>query len=392
MLEMWSGIRQKIQRGKGDGDATRAAPFHTIAGPIHAPVATEIPSALESPRIAALLPSPETAVRSKATDTDTPVQVVDDMYRPAVAIEPAPSVVQDITTAPLEPNRPSTRGPPSQESPPKNEGKRQPNTLWERAIADLKATDTKKYIYLIELQAKERSLCGHVFKTGELMYSCTTCGEAAGCVLCRDCFLPSGHGDHVFERLTCQNVDTFCECGVSNTSNQAAACPKHTASADITPPGPKPSRPQTFTLDSCLALGNACESRANALQKSEMARKIDGKGYHVRSISRGISQVVMAIKDIVTPIARLDPHGGAVFACAAVFTVFSVILKENAQHRFLIWCVADILPNPTEMVILRKSKTKNWARGGGITRTREETRSLDRRSIHPHVEVRTRHD
>jgi hypothetical protein len=147
---------QKIRRGKGEGDATRVAPSHTFVGPIHAPLATETPSASESTRIAALLPSSETAIRSKATDTDTPVQVVDeDMYGPAVAIEPASSVVQDITTAPLEPNRLSTSGPPSQESSPENDCKQQPNTLWERAISDLKATDTKRYVYLIELQAKD---------------------------------------------------------------------------------------------------------------------------------------------------------------------------------------------------------------------------------------------
>lgn len=96
-----------------------------------------------------------------------------------------------------------------------------PITLWERAIAELKVSDVKSYVYLVGLLAREESLFCLVFEKAQTMYSCTTCS-----VLCKDCRHGPDHKGHAFEGLECQEIGTFCSCGVRNiccthTSKQA---------------------------------------------------------------------------------------------------------------------------------------------------------------------------
>ena len=44
--------------------------------------------------------------------------------------------------------------------------------------------------------ARPGSVCGHVFKKGEVVYRCRTCGMDDTCVLCAPCFTGSNHDGH----------------------------------------------------------------------------------------------------------------------------------------------------------------------------------------------------
>jgi hypothetical protein len=78
------------------------------------------------------------------------------------------------------------------------------------------------------------------------------------------------------------------------------------------------------SIDSGKAICKACEDQIKLLQKDEMEVNFLGRQRKIRPFLRNISQVAMAFKDVVAPVARLDPHGGATMACMGVFAVFSV--------------------------------------------------------------------
>lgn len=98
------------------------------------------------------------------------------------------------------------------------------------------------------------------------------------------------------------------------------------------------------TIDSGNAIRKACEDQIELMQKDEMEVSFRGKQRKIRPFLRNISQVAMAFKDVVAPVARLDPHGGATMACMGVFAIFSVstvqLLLNNIVHPGKLWCMS----------------------------------------------------
>ena len=73
--------------------------------------------------------------------------------------------------------------------------------------------------------ARPGTVCGHVFKKGEVVYRCRTCGMDDTCVLCAPCFNGSNHDGHqIFFSVSSGNgtaLDRLPRCRAIPTHTQA---------------------------------------------------------------------------------------------------------------------------------------------------------------------------
>ncbi|EPY53009.1 N-end-recognizing protein [Schizosaccharomyces cryophilus OY26] len=69
--------------------------------------------------------------------------------------------------------------------------------------------------YFDELQNKGTGseVCGHVFRDGEVIYRCKTCGSDSTCVLCAPCFRSTNHEGHETHVSISTSFSGVCDCG-----------------------------------------------------------------------------------------------------------------------------------------------------------------------------------
>ncbi|PAV65136.1 hypothetical protein WR25_18491 [Diploscapter pachys] len=74
---------------------------------------------------------------------------------------------------------------------------------------------------------KPGQICGHVFKSGELTYSCKDCATDPTCVMCHDCFQNSIHVKHRY-KMHPSGGSGYCDCGDSEAWSDGYSCSLHT--------------------------------------------------------------------------------------------------------------------------------------------------------------------
>ncbi|KAK5981388.1 E3 ubiquitin-protein ligase [Trichostrongylus colubriformis] len=78
-------------------------------------------------------------------------------------------------------------------------------------------------------------ICGHVFKSGELTYSCKDCATDATCVMCHECFHLSEHKAHKYKMHTSTGAG-YCDCGDKDAWRSGYACKLHEKNeSDVVP-------------------------------------------------------------------------------------------------------------------------------------------------------------
>ncbi|KAL4810876.1 hypothetical protein BDV18DRAFT_128159 [Aspergillus unguis] len=77
-------------------------------------------------------------------------------------------------------------------------------------------------------EAARGKRCGHIFRTGEATYRCTTCGVDETCVLCSRCFEASDHSTHKYEIYMSPGNSGCCDCGDDEAWRVPVLCAIHT--------------------------------------------------------------------------------------------------------------------------------------------------------------------
>lgn len=73
--------------------------------------------------------------------------------------------------------------------------------------------------------AAPSSVCGLVWKTGDIVYHCRTCGMDPSCAICHDCFLNSDHTGHDFWMFS--SGGGCCDCGDVEAWKPSGFCTRH---------------------------------------------------------------------------------------------------------------------------------------------------------------------
>ncbi len=77
------------------------------------------------------------------------------------------------------------------------------------------------------------TLCGHIFKQGEVTYHCQTCTDDPTAVLCARCFASSNHDGHQLHISISSGNSGCCDCGDEEAWKRPVNCAIHTATDDF---------------------------------------------------------------------------------------------------------------------------------------------------------------
>lgn len=75
--------------------------------------------------------------------------------------------------------------------------------------------------------ANRRTVCGNVFKKGEIVWTCRTCAKDPTCVQCDGCFKGSDHTDHEVYFHRASGRGGCCDCGDPEAWSQCGNCNEH---------------------------------------------------------------------------------------------------------------------------------------------------------------------
>jgi ATP-dependent Clp protease adapter protein ClpS len=75
--------------------------------------------------------------------------------------------------------------------------------------------------------ANRRSVCGNVFKKGEIVWTCRTCAKDPTCVQCDSCYKGSDHTDHEVYFHRASGRGGCCDCGDPEAWSQCGNCNEH---------------------------------------------------------------------------------------------------------------------------------------------------------------------
>lgn len=81
--------------------------------------------------------------------------------------------------------------------------------------------------------AARGTLCGHIFKAGEVSYHCETCTDDPTAVLCARCFAASDHEGHQLHIGISQGNSGCCDCGDDEAWKRPVHCAIHTTTEDF---------------------------------------------------------------------------------------------------------------------------------------------------------------
>eukprot|EP00900_Chrysochromulina_parva_P023782 jgi/Chrpa1/6037/Chrysochromulina_OHIO_Genome00021212-RA len=82
-------------------------------------------------------------------------------------------------------------------------------------------------------------MCGFVWKTGDTVYHCRTCGMDPSCAICHDCFINSDHTGHDYWMFS--SGGGCCDCGDVEAWRREGFCKKH--------PGPPSTALDEYACD-----------------------------------------------------------------------------------------------------------------------------------------------
>lgn len=82
------------------------------------------------------------------------------------------------------------------------------------------------------LHQRVRPVCGHVFKRGEIVWTCRTCAKDQTCVQCNECFLLSDHSEHETFFHPAGGVGGSCDCGDPEAWAKGGNCSCHSGGSD----------------------------------------------------------------------------------------------------------------------------------------------------------------
>jgi E3 ubiquitin-protein ligase UBR1 len=82
-------------------------------------------------------------------------------------------------------------------------------------------------------EAARGTLCGHIFRGGEVTYHCETCTDDPTAVLCARCFAASDHDGHRLHISLSQGNSGCCDCGDNEAWKKPLHCAIHTATDDF---------------------------------------------------------------------------------------------------------------------------------------------------------------
>ena len=85
------------------------------------------------------------------------------------------------------------------------------------------------YSEMENLPKRARPVCGHVFKRGEVIWTCRTCAKDQTCVQCNECFLLSNHIGHETFFHPAGGFGGCCDCGDPEAWSLAGNCTHHNA-------------------------------------------------------------------------------------------------------------------------------------------------------------------
>ena len=85
----------------------------------------------------------------------------------------------------------------------------------------------KEHTEMARLHQRIRPVCGHVFKKGEVVWTCRTCAKDQTCVQCNECFLLSDHSEHEVFFHPAGGVGGSCDCGDPEAWAKAGNCSCH---------------------------------------------------------------------------------------------------------------------------------------------------------------------
>ena len=77
------------------------------------------------------------------------------------------------------------------------------------------------------------TLCGHIFKQGEVTYHCQTCTDDPTAVLCARCFASSNHDGHQLHISISSGNSGCCDCGDDEAWKKPVHCAIHTVTDDF---------------------------------------------------------------------------------------------------------------------------------------------------------------
>jgi ATP-dependent Clp protease adapter protein ClpS len=79
--------------------------------------------------------------------------------------------------------------------------------------------------------ANRQTICGLVFKKGDIVWTCRTCAKDPTCVQCDHCFKCSDHKDHEVYFHRASGRGGCCDCGDIEAWSLCGNCTEHTASS-----------------------------------------------------------------------------------------------------------------------------------------------------------------
>ncbi|CAD6191000.1 unnamed protein product [Caenorhabditis auriculariae] len=75
-------------------------------------------------------------------------------------------------------------------------------------------------------QQSSGHICGHVFRSGELTYTCKDCATDVTCVMCLACFESSIHKNHKY-KMHASSGSGYCDCGDVDAWSEGHVCSIH---------------------------------------------------------------------------------------------------------------------------------------------------------------------
>ncbi|KAF0687180.1 Aste57867_21036 [Aphanomyces stellatus] len=108
------------------------------------------------------------------------------------------------------------------QAPPKKESKHRASLLPRSKPRDVMANP----VFARLVAKKRRKVCGYIFKSDEVAYSCRDCQHDSTCVMCQACFADSNHEGHdvSFQRTSAGGC---CDCGDAEAWAKSGFCTKH---------------------------------------------------------------------------------------------------------------------------------------------------------------------
>jgi Putative zinc finger in N-recognin (UBR box) len=105
--------------------------------------------------------------------------------------------------------------------------------LWFKLCGGSKHLYTKlTHASNVDMQATGKA-CGHMFRKGDGIFRCRTCGLDDTCVLCASCFKATGHDGHDTNFSYSAGSGGFCDCGDAEAWKVPLNCKYHSPTAIV---------------------------------------------------------------------------------------------------------------------------------------------------------------